>query len=85
MFIIENLFIQGNPVKAAEAEPVINRSPKGISLKTMEGFRVGTTQICLGNENMAERGGSRKSSNVIREDQFSEVTFKGGSAKFHFA
>ena len=30
------------------------------------------------------RGGSRKSSNVIRGDHFSEVTFKGGSAKFHF-
>ena len=28
-------------------------------------------------------GGSRKSSNVIRGDHFSEVTFKGGSAKFH--
>ena len=28
-------------------------------------------------------GGSRKSSKVIRGDHFSEVTFKGGSAKFH--
>ena len=28
-------------------------------------------------------GGSRKSSNVLRGDHFSEVTFKGGSTKFH--
>ena len=28
-------------------------------------------------------GGSRKSSKVIRGDHSSEVTFKGGSAKFH--
>ena len=27
--------------------------------------------------------GSRKSSKVIRGDHFSEVTFKGGSSKFH--
>ena len=28
-------------------------------------------------------GGSQNSSKVIRGDHFSEVTFKGGSAKFH--
>ena len=28
-------------------------------------------------------GESRKSSNVLRGDHFGEVTFKGGSAKFH--
>ena len=32
--MIENLFIQGNPVKAVEAEPVINRSPITISIWT---------------------------------------------------
>ena len=35
-----------------------------------------TTQICLENEDKA--GGSWKSSNVIRADHFTEVTFKGG-------
>ena len=45
----------------------------------MEGFREGTTQIFLENEDMGGGGGeSRKSSNVIREDHFSEVTFKEG-------
>ena len=48
----------------------------GGSLKTLEGFRGGTTQICLENEDMV--GGSRESSNAIRGDHFSEVTFKGG-------
>ena len=43
---------------------VITESPKGGgTLKTVEGFRGGTTQICLENEDM---GGSRKSSKVIR-------------------
>ena len=59
------------------------RTQKEGSLKTLEGFRGGTTQIFLENEDMGGGGGSRKSSNVIREDHFSEVTFKGGSAKFH--
>ena len=48
------------------------------SLKTLEGFRAGTTQICLENEGI---GGIAK---VIKGEHFSEVTFKGGgSAKFH--
>ena len=59
------------------------RTQKEGSLKTLEGFRGGTTQIFLENEDMGGGGGSRKSSNDIREDHFSEVTFKGGSAKFH--
>ena len=43
---------------------VITENPKGGgSLKTVEGFRGGTTQICLENEDM---GGSRKSAKVIR-------------------
>ena len=54
------------------------RTQEGGSLKTLEGFRGGTTQICLENEDMGGGGGSRKSSNVIRGDHFSEVTFKGG-------
>ena len=57
------------------------RTQKGRSLKTLEGFRGGTTQIWLENEDMV--GGSRKSSNVIMGDHFSEVHSKGGSAKFH--
>ena len=46
-------------------------------MKTLEAFRGGTTQICLENEDMVG-GGSRKSSNVIRGDHFSEVTVKEG-------
>ena len=43
---------------------VITENPKGGgSLKTFEGFRGGTTQICLENEDIE---GSRKSSKVIR-------------------
>ena len=38
---------------------------KGGSLKTLDGFRVGATQICLENQDMGEGG-----------DHFSEVTFK---------
>ena len=45
-------------------------------MKTLEAFRGETTQICLENEDMV--GGSRKSSNVIRGDHFSEVTVKEG-------
>ena len=42
----------------------ITENPKGGgSLKTVEGFRGGTTQICLENEDIE---GSRKSSKVIR-------------------
>ena len=39
------------------------RTQKGGLLKTLEGFRGGTTQMCLENEDMGEIGG--KSSNVV--------------------
>ena len=45
-------------------------------MKTLEGFRAGTIQICLDYKDMGR--GSRKSSKVIRGDKFSEVTLKGG-------
>ena len=48
------------------------REQKGESLKTLEGFRAGTTQICLEDEGI---GGIAK---VIKGEHFSEVTFKGG-------
>ena len=55
-----------------------------VSLKTLEESRGRTTQISLENEDMSDMwGGSRKSSKVIRRDYVSEVTLKGGSAKFH--
>ena len=54
-----------------KGESVVTENPKGDSL---EGFRGGTTQICLENKDMG--GGSQKSSKVIRGDHFSEVTFK---------
>ena len=47
-------------------------------MNTLEGFRGGTTQICLENKDMGGGEGSRKLSNVIRGDYFREVTFKGG-------
>ena len=47
------------------------RTQEGGSLKTLEGFREGTTQICLENEDKG--GGTRKSSKVFRADHFSEV------------
>ena len=56
---------------------VVTENPKGGSLKTSGGFRVGITQICLENEDRG-RGGSRKSSKVIRGDHCGEVTFKEG-------
>ena len=45
---------------------------KGGSLKTLEGFKAGTTQISLEDEGI---GGITK---VIKGEHFSEVTFKGG-------
>ena len=60
-----------------------SRTQKGGSLKTLEGFREGTTQICLENEHMWWVGGGErrqglwKSSKVIRWDHFREVTFRG--------
>ena len=56
---------------------VVIENPKGGSLKALEGFRAGSTQICLENEGMG-RGGSRKASKVIKWDHFSEVTLKEG-------
>ena len=50
----------------------------GGGLKTLAGFRGGTTQICLKNEDVGGGGGSRKSSKVTRGDHFGEATFKGG-------
>ena len=61
---------------------VATENPKGGIAENFGRIQRGTTQIFLENEDMGG-GGSRKSSNVIREDHFSEVTFKGGSAKFH--
>ena len=59
---------------------VVTENPKGGSLKSLEGFRGGTTQIRLENEDKrGGGGGSRKSSKVVRGDHFSEVTFKGYS------
>ena len=56
---------------------VVTENPKGGIIETLEGFKGGTTKIRLENEDMGG-GGPRKSSNVIRGDHFSEVTFKGG-------
>ena len=57
---------------------VVTENPEWGALKSLEGFRGGTTQICLENEDMGEGGDREKSSRVIRGDDFGEVTFKGG-------
>ena len=51
------------------------RTQRGESLKTLEGFRGGPLKFAW---RMKTWGGSRKSSNVIRANYFSEVTFKRG-------
>ena len=59
---------------------VVTENPKGGCLKTLEGFRGGTTQICLENEDMGGGGGglkTRELSKVIGGNHFSEETFKG--------
>ena len=53
-------------------------SPKGGSLKTLEGFKGGPLKFAWKIKTCGEGGGSRKSSKVIRGDHFSEVTFKAG-------
>ena len=52
------------------------RTQKGGSLKTLEGFRGGTTQICLENEDIGG-GGVAKVIKCYQGDHLSEVTFKG--------
>ena len=52
-------------------------------MEILEGFRGGTTEICLKNEDIERGGGegrgSRKTSKVIRgPDHFSKMTIKGG-------
>ena len=59
------------------------RTQKEGSLKTLERDSEGVPLKFSWKMKTWAGGGSRKSSNVIREDHFSEVTFKGGSAKFH--
>ena len=56
----------------------VTENPELGVAKSLEGFRGGTTQICLENEGMGEGGDREKSSRVIRGDDFGEVTFKGG-------
>ena len=56
---------------------VVTENPKGVSLKTLDGVRGGTTKFVWKMKTWGG-GGSRKSSNVIRGDHFREVTFKGG-------
>ena len=51
------------------------RTQAWASLKTLEGFGRGITQIFLENEDME---GIAKVIKSIRGDHFSEVTFKGG-------
>ena len=58
---------------------VVTENPKGGIAEIFGRIQRGTTQIRLENEDKRGGGGSRKSSKVIREDHFSEVTFKGYS------
>ena len=44
---------------------VVTENPKGGSLKTLEGIRGGTTQICLENEDIGEGGGENRESHQM--------------------
>ena len=44
---------------------VVTENPKGGSLKNLEGFRGGTTQICLKNEDMGWGGGDCESHQTL--------------------
>ena len=60
---------------------MIFRRTKGGSPETLEGFREGTTQIFLENEDMVAGGGGNGGEGGNRESHqmlFSEVRFKGG-------
>ena len=55
------------------------RTQKRGSLKTLEGFRGETTQICLENEDMGRGGGEiAKVIKCYQGDHFSGVIFKEG-------
>ena len=54
----------------------VTENPELGVAKSLEGFRGGTTQICLENEDMGVEG-SRQKSKVIKGDHFGELTFKG--------
>ena len=60
-----------------EGGSVVTENPKGGIAESFGRIQRGTTQICLENKGMG-RGGSRKSSKVVKGDHFSEVTLKGG-------
>ena len=61
---------------------VVTEKPKGGSPEILEGFRGGTTEICLDNEDMegGGGGGDREKHQKLLEgpDHFSEETIKGG-------
>ena len=61
---------------------IVTENPKGGIIENFGGIQRGDHSNSLGKWRHGG-GGSRKSSNVIRVDHFSEVTFKGESAKFH--
>ena len=53
-------------------------------MKTLKGFRVRTTKICLENEGIGEGGGGGREShkNLLWGDHLSEGTLKGGIGYF---
>ena len=64
-----------------KAGSVVTENPKEGIIENFGRIQKGTTQICLGNEDM---GGPLKSSNVIRGGITSvKYHLKGGSAKFY--
>ena len=62
---------------------VVTENPKGGSLKPLGGFRGGTAHVCLKNEDTGAGDRERHQKLLGGGGHFSEVTFKGGSAKFH--
>ena len=61
---------------------VVTENPKGGITENFGSIQKGITQFCLNNEDMG-REIAKVIKCLIRGDHFSEVTFKGGLAKFH--
>ena len=61
---------------------VVTENPKGGITENFGRIQRGITQFCLNNEDMG-REIAKVIKCLIRGDHFSEVTFKGGLAKFH--
>ena len=60
-FVEKEALLENKRGGGGEGGSVVTENPKGGSLKSLEGFRGGTTQIRLENEDKREGGGDRES------------------------